>query len=151
MSQQANITVFDGASTPVTHTLQGESVEKSSLWGSIATWVEQLSTVPAYAQIRAMLIKRKLKSGTLQCINRVVVPVMEAVAGVNSSGYTAPPKVAYEDRFELVSYTDPRSTEASKRLAMQILLNWSNNVTTTATPVSVGVVADLHQRGLQVT
>lgn len=150
MAQQANITVFDGASTPVVHTLQGDNVEKSTL-GTIASWIEQLSSVPGYAQVRAMLIKRKLKSGVMHCVNRIEVPVMESVSGQNASGYTAPPKVAYVDRFEFVSYTDQRSTETSKRIAMQMLLNWSNNVTTTVTPVSAGIVADLHQRNLQVT
>lgn len=150
MAQQANITVFDGASTPITHTLQGDGIEKSTV-GSISSWIEQLASVPGYAQVRALLLKRKLKSGVTHCVNRIEVPVMESISGQNSSGYTAPPKVAYVDRFELVSYTHERSTEASKRIAMQMLLNWSNNVTVTVTPVSTGVVADLHQRALQVT
>ncbi len=150
MAQQANITVFDGASTPVSHTLQGDGVEKDGA-ASIATWVEQLSGVPNYAQVRATQIKRKLKSGVVQVISRIEVPVMEAVSGQNAQGYTAPPKVAYVDRFELVSYTHERSVETTKRIAMQMLLNWANNVTTTVTPVSAGVVADAHQRQLQVT
>lgn len=151
MAQQANITVFDGASTPVSHTLQGDGVLRDTGTSWIATWMEQLSGLPLYAQVRAALIKRKLKSGVLHSVARIEVPVMESVSGVNAQGYTAPPKVAYVDRYELVSYTDQRSTEVTKRIAMQMLLNWSNNVSTTVTPVSAGVVADLHQRGIQVS
>lgn len=151
MGQQANITVFDGASTPVSHTLVGDGVEKQVGTASVAMWTEQIASVPNYAQVRATLIKRKLKSGVYQVTSRIEVPVMEAIAGQNSSGYTAPPKVAYVDRFELVSYTHERSVETTKRIAMQMLINWSNNVAITATPVSTGVVADAHQRLIQVT
>lgn len=150
MGQQATITVFDGASTPVSHTLQGDGVERVDSV-STATWVEQLPNVPYGAQVRFSQIKRKLKSGVHLNVSRVEVPVMEAVSGVNSSGYTAPPKVAYVDRFELVSYASERSVETTKRIAMQLLVNWQGNVTTTATPISTGVVADAHQRLLQVT
>lgn len=151
MAQQANITVFDGATTPVSHTLIGEEIEKVADGVSTAKWREQIATVPGYAQVRATQIKRKLKSGVFQVVSRIEVPVMESVSGVNSSGYTAPPKVAYVDRFEVVSYTHERSTETTKRLAMQMLLNWASNVTVTTPAVSAGVVADAHQRGLQVT
>lgn len=151
MAQQANITVFDGASTPVTHTLQGDGVERDVGSAQVATWVEQLSGVPNYAQVRATQIKRKLKSGVFNVVSRIEVPVMEAVSGVNAQGYTAPPKVAYTDRFEIVSYTHERSVETTKRIAMQMLINWVNNVTTTVTPVSAGIVADAHQRLIQVS
>lgn len=151
MGQQSNITVFDGASTPVSHTLVGDGVEKQVGSTSVAVWGEQIASVPHYAQVRATQIKRKLKSGVYQVISRIEVPVMESVSGQNSAGYTAPPKVANIDRFELVSYTHERSVETTKRIAMQMLLNWCNNVTTTVTPVSAGVVADAHQRLIQVT
>jgi hypothetical protein len=59
--------------------------------------------------------------------------------------------VAYVDRFELVCFTAERSIETTKRIAMQMLLNWCNNVTTTVTPVSTGVVADAQQRLIQVS
>lgn len=150
MAAQATITVFDGASTPVSHTLTGEEVSKEN-GATIAKWREQLSGVPNYAQVTATLIKRKLKSGVHQVTARVEVPVMEAVSGQNAQGYTAPPKVAYVDRYELVSFTAERSIETTKRIAMQMLLNWANSITTTVTPVSTGVVADAHQRLIQVS
>lgn len=151
MGQQANITVFDGASTPVSHTLVGDGVEKQVGSANVALWTEQIASVPNYAQVRFTQIKLKLKSGVYRVTSRVEVPVMEAISGQNASGYTAPPKVAYVDRFELVSYTHERSVETTKRIAMQMLINWCNNVTTSVTPVSAGVVADAHQRLIQVT
>lgn len=151
MATQANITVFDGASTPVTHTLVGEEVRREAGNTSLAIWREQINSVPLAAQITATQIKRKLKSGVHQIVSRVEVPVMEAIAGPNSFGYTAQPKVAFTERFEFVRFAHERSTEVSARTAMQILINWVNNVTTTVTPVSTGVVADAHQRMQQPT
>lgn len=150
MGQQANITVFDGAATPVSHTLQGEEVSRENGVVS-ALWREQIAGLPNGAQVRFTQTKRKLKSGVYQTTSRVEVPVMESVSGQNAQGYTAPPKVAYVDRFELVNYASERSTETTKRLAMQLLLNWCNNVSTSVAAVSTGVVADAHQRLIQPT
>lgn len=150
MAAQANITVYDGASTPVVHTLVGEEILRSA-GASEAVWREQLASVPSYAQVKVTAIKRKLKSGVTEAVTRVEVPVMESISGQNAAGYTAPPKVAYVDRFEFRSFRHERSTETTARIAMQILLNLGNNVATSVAAVSTGVVADLHQRGQQVT
>jgi hypothetical protein len=150
MATQANITVFDGAATPVSHTLVGEDILREPN-GSTAVWREQLATVPSMAQVRYTQIKRKLKSGVTQTVARIEVPVMESVSGVNSAGYTAPPKVAYVDRYEIVGFAHDRSTETTRRIAMQMLLNIDNNVSVTTPAVSAGISADLHQRGQQVT
>ncbi len=154
MGQQANITVFDGAATPVSHTLVGDGIEKTGsgqLQTTLALWREQIATVPDYAQVRLTQFLSRLKSGIKKTVSRVEVPVMESVSGQNAQGYTAPPKVAYVDRYELVGFHSPRSTETTKRIAMQILLNHLNNVATTVTPVSAGVAADVHQRLIQVS
>lgn len=146
MGVPANKTVFDGASTPVSHTLVGEESGKDPNGDVTARWREQISALPAEAQVRLTQIKRKLKSGTWMGITRIEVPVMESISGQNAQGYTAPPRVAYTDTYELVSKASPRSTEITKRIAMQMLLNVSNNVATSVTPISAGIVADLHQR-----
>jgi len=150
MAQQATITVFDGASTPVSHTLKGDGVKQDGDT-SIASWKETVNTIPDYAQMRLTQLRQKLKSGTVKCTSRVEVPVMESIAGQNAAGYTASPKVAFVDRSEYVTFASPRSTSASKRLCMQVLINWMNNVTTTVTPVAAGVVSDLHQDLLMVS
>lgn len=144
MAQQANVTVFDGAATPVSHTLKGDGITQDN--GTItARWKEGIATVPDYAQVRLTQLRQKLRSGTQRCVTRFEVPVMESISGQNSSGYTAAPKVAYIDRFEMVSLSHPRSTPNSKKLCMQMLLNFCNNVSTTVTPIGSGVVAELHQ------
>lgn len=142
MSQLANIVAFDGASTPVTHTFVGESVEKVD-GEHIAIYKESLPGVPDYAQIRIRQSKRKLKSGVFRVVTRVEVPVMEAINAQNSSGYTAPPKVAFVDTTETVGFYHPRSTVASRRLSRQLCVNIANGVATSVTPNTTSAAAEL--------
>lgn len=138
MANIANIVVFDGAATPVSHTLVPVSVSKEG--GLIsALWREQISTLPTEAQVRCEMKQRILKSGVVETRTRVTVPVMESVAGQNAAGYTAAPKVAFEDAYEEVSYAHPRSTITSRRIAKQILTNLSNNVSTSVAAATAGV------------
>lgn len=138
MANIANITVFDGAATPVSHTLNAVSIAKQSDGSILAIWREGIASLPAEAQVRAELRQKVLKSGVVETRYRVVVPVMESVSGQNASGYTAAPKVAYEDTEEWVSYSHPRSSVAGRRLAKQILTNISNNVSTTVAAATAG-------------
>lgn len=138
MANIANIVVFDGAATPVSHTLVPVSVSKEG--GLIsALWREQISTLPTEAQVRVEMRQRTLKSGVVETRTRVTVPVMESVSGQNAAGYTAAPKVAFEDAYEQVSYAHPRSTITSRRIAKQILTNLSNNVSASAVAATSGV------------
>lgn len=143
MSQQANITVFDGAATPVTHTLVGEDIVREADGTVVARWKESLAGVPDNAQIRVTTKKRKLPSGVFRVSVRAEVPVMESVSGVNSSGYTAPPKVAYTDTVEVVGYFHERGTLTGRRLARQLALNAAGNVSTSVAPVTTGPVPEL--------
>ncbi len=138
MANIANITVYDGAATPVLHTLNAVSVTKEN-GVTMALWREGLSTLPTEAQVRVEMRQRTLKSGVVETRTRVVVPTMESVSGQNSAGYTAAPKVAFEDAEEWVSYSHPRSTIAGRRLAKQILTNLSNNVATSVAAATTGV------------
>ena len=74
MGQIANIVAFDGASTPVSHTLVPVSVtrEKNKI---TASWREASSGVPVYAQVRVSMTLERLKSGVYKVENRVEVPV----------------------------------------------------------------------------
>jgi hypothetical protein len=151
MSQQANITVFDGAATPVTHTLVGEGIERLADGSLKAVWKESLAGVPDYAQVRITATKRKLPSGVFRVACRVEVPVMESISGQNTSGYTAPPKVAYTDTTEIVGYYHERSVVTGRRLSRQLALNVGGSITTSVTPVSTGPVPELFDQLLQVT
>lgn len=142
MSQIANITVFDGAATPVSHTLVAIDVTKDN--GKIvANWRENVSTLPAYAQVRATTSLERLKSGVYKTECRVVVPVMESVSGQNAAGYTAAPKVAYENTFVTTGYFHERSTIADRRLARQILVNLLGNVSTSVAAATAGPAPEL--------
>lgn len=151
MGQQANITVFDGAGTPVTHTLVGEEVKRDPDGSTMAVWKESLAGVPDYAQIRATQTKRKLKSGVFRVATSVEVPVMESVSGQNSAGYTAAPRVAYIDRTEIVGFYHERSTVAGRRLSRQLCINLAGNVSTSVAPATTGPTPELFDQLIQVS
>jgi len=150
MAQQANITVFDGATTPVTHSIKTDGVRQEGAT-AFALWKESVGTVPDYAQIRLTQVRQKLRSGAVKVTSRVEVPVMESVSGQNAAGYTAAPKVAYTERHEYVTYKHQRSTPYQSQVAAQMLLNWMGNVSTSVAAVNTGIVADLHQNLLMVS
>lgn len=151
MGQQSNITAFDGASTPVSHTFVGEGVSRDKDGTLRAVWKESLPSVPDYAQVRVTLTKKKLPSGIWRVAQRVEVPVMESISGQNSSGYTAPPKVAYVDTVEVVGYFSERSVLNGRRLARQLASNICNSIATSVVPTAVGPVPELIDQLIQVS
>jgi len=143
MSAQASVTVYDGAATPVSHTLVGESIERLPDGTVVARWKESLAGVPDYAQVRLTMTKRKLPSGVNRVTARSEVPVMESVTDANSSGYTAPPKVAYTDTVDVVGYFHERGVIAGRRLARQLAVNVMGGIATSVAPVTTGPAAEL--------
>lgn len=142
MAQIANIVAFDGAATPVSHTLVPVSVVKDK--GRItAAWREAAAGVPTIAQVRAWMTMEQLQSKVYRVVTRVEVPVQEVVVGNNSSGYSAAPKVAYVNTVETTGYFHERSSVAERRLARQLAVNIDGGVSTSVTPVSTGPMADL--------
>lgn len=138
MASIANITVFDGATTPVSHTLVAVSITRQLDGTILALWREGNTALPAEAQVRVEMRQRVLKSGVVETRTRVVVPTMESISGQNAAGYTAAPKVAFEDTQEWVSYAHPRSTINGRRLAKQLLTNISNNISTSVAAATAG-------------
>lgn len=145
MSNIANIVVYDGAATPVAHTLVPVEVVKDSKTGIItAMWREQIASLPTYAQITAIArLSKNPKSGVWNVDFRVQVPVMESVSGQNAAGYTAAPKVAYVDTSGLYGHYHERGTIAGRRLSRQIAVNAGNNVITSVAAASAGVLPEL--------
>lgn len=142
MSNIANITVFDGAATPVSHTFVPVSVTRAA-GRIVAEWRENLASVPTYACPRITMILETLKSGVVRSECTVEVPVMEAVNGQNAAGYTAAPKVAYVNKQSWIGYSHPRADLTGRRLAKQILTNLSNNVSTSVAAASSGFLPEL--------
>jgi len=144
MSTQSNIVAFDGAATPVTHTMIPISVRVDPKTSEIvALWREGVTTVPVYAQITVEMRYKRLPSGVHQVTKTVAVPVMEAVSGQNAAGYTAAPKVAYINTVRTVGYFHDRSTIAERRLARQLSVNIDGAISTSVTPVTSGPVPEL--------
>ena len=143
MSNQTNITVYDGATPPVAHTLVPIGVAKDAKDGIVAEWRESILSLPNEAQVRLKLTLKKMSSGVWRSEVRVEIPVMEAVAGQNSSGYTAAPKVAYIDTQVITGFHHPRSTVASRRLCRQMTVNLAGNVSTSVTPIATGFIPEL--------
>jgi hypothetical protein len=142
MSQISDITVFDGAATPVVHTLKAVDVTREK--GLVkANWRESLPGVPAYAQIRVSMQIERLKSGVYRAEQRVVVPVMETISGQNAAGYTAAPKVAYENTVITTAFYHERSDITGRRLARQLSTNLIGSVATSVTPVATGPLPEL--------
>lgn len=150
MSQVANITVFDGAATPVSHTLVAIDVTKEK--GVVtANWREQKPGVPVYAQVRATAKLQRNQSGVWRTEMRVVVPVMESISGQNAAGYTAAPKVAYENTVVITGYFHERSDDAGRRLVRQLAVNLMGSVSTTVTPVTTGPLPELFDQLVSVS
>lgn len=144
MSAQANIIAFDGAATPVSHTLVPVASAANAKSGELtAVWREGLTTIPVYAQITVEQLERKLPNGIYRVATTVKVPVMESIAGQNSAGYTAAPKVAYVNTVSIVGYFHERATIAERRLARQLCVNIGGAVATSVTPVTTGPVPEL--------
>lgn len=142
MSAINNLFFYDGASTPNAHTLVPIRVsEKNGI--VTALWREKLTSVPDEAQVYAMETIEVLKSGTTKIEFQVVFPVMESISGQNAAGYTAAPKVAYEDRVVVTGYFNKRSTLAGRKTVRQATINCLGNVITSVTPVATGPVPEL--------
>jgi hypothetical protein len=143
MAQQANLTVFDGAATPVSHTLLAVSITREN--GVIkAQWRENTSGVPVEAQIRAsMSLQQRTNSGVYQVDAVVEVPVMETIGAQNSAGYTAAPKVAYVNTYKTQGLFHPRSDTVGRRLARQLMINLLGNVTTSVAAATSGPFPDV--------
>lgn len=142
MSAMSNIVVYDGAPTPVSHTLNPLSVE--SVQGEqIASYRETIPSVPDEAQVRATLRKKKMGSGVTRTVVRVEVPTMEAIGAQNAAGYTAAPKVAFSDTYEMIGYHHPRSTPESRRLARQLAINFFEGEPASRLAYTTGPVPEL--------
>lgn len=145
MAQQIAITVFDGAGTPVSHSLTAMGAyrhpDKPNVM--IAKWAEITYAGSTEAQVRLTITHETLKSGVVRVERKLEVPVMEVVTGANAQGYSAAPKVAYIDTDLRVMYHHPRSTVAGRRLIRQMGNNLDGNISISVTPVTTGAVPEL--------
>lgn len=143
MSSIANIVAFDGAATPVSHTMLPLSVQRDKKRVN-AFYRESLSGVPVYGQPRVTIYQDdRLPTGVFRNGILVEVPVMESVLNQNAAGYTAPPKVAHVVSLRTELLAHERSDIAIRRLARQLGVNILGSIATTVTPVTTGPVPEL--------
>jgi len=142
MSAIASISVYDGAATPVLHTLLAESVarERNTV---IAKWRENVTGVPTESQVSLTIKLEKLKSGVYRVERRLVVPVMESISGQNAAGYTAAPRTAYENTDIHIGLYHPRSDVTGRRLARQMGINLDGNISTSVAAATTGPIPEL--------
>lgn len=148
MSAAANVVVYDGAATPVAHTLVPVGQESTPELGKVSKWREMIASIPQYANVRLTTFQKWLKSGTERLELRFEVPVMESVSGANSAGYTAAPKVAHTLQGSLVFYFSERASEADRRLIRQMVVNAGNSVVTTVAAVTTGPAPELIDKSI---
>lgn len=142
MSSIANLVAFDGAGTPVSHTLAGVAVSRDKDKVT-AEWREGLAGVPVDAQVRCTMILQRLKSGVFRTETKVEVPVQETISNQNAAGYTAAPKVAYVNTIQVIGFFHARSDQTGRRLARQLAVNIANGVVGTVTPTTSGPCPEL--------
>lgn len=142
MSAIANLVAFDGAATPVSHTLNAISVGREADAVS-ALWREALASVPTEGQVRVTTKLSQSKTGVYRTETRVVVPTMETISNQNAAGYTAAPKVAYEDTYVFTSFHSKRSTVTGRRLGRQLAVNIIDGLTTTKAATTTGPAPEL--------
>lgn len=142
MSAIATLVAFDGAASPVSHTLLAESVTRAGLTVE-AVWRENIVSLPMYAQVTCKMRKVRLPSGVYKVSTRTEVPVMESVAGQNASGYTAAPKVAYVDTLQTDGFYHERGSTVGRRLARKLHLNIMDGITVTGAAGTTGPCPEL--------
>jgi len=141
MSAFADVTYYDGAATPVAHTLKAVKQYEEKGW-LVSLYREGLASLPTEAQVNMTLRSRVLPSGVEEHRVRTAVPVMETVSGQNAAGYTAAPQIAYRDEVETVQFAHPRSAETGRRLVRQLHINALGNVITSVAAVQTGPVPE---------
>lgn len=143
MANISNITVFDGAATPVSHTFIAESVTRVTPTKITATWRESTSSGPIVSQPRLSITLEKLKSGIYRSERRLEQPILEQATSGGVDGYYAPPKVAHVLTDVRYAFYHERSTELQRRLVRQMGTNIDNGVNTSVASVTTGPVAEL--------
>jgi len=143
MSAITNLQAYDGAATPVSHTLVPVSVARDAKGKVTALWREQLASVPVDAQVRASASLERSPSGVSRAELTAVVPIQEVVTGSNSSGYSAAPKVAYENTMRTIGFFSNRSDIAGRRLCRGLHQNILAGLTGTQAIVTTGPSPEL--------
>lgn len=100
-------------------------------------WRTQMANVPFEGQMTLRQSAVQQKNGSWKITAKLEVPVMETLgASGTSSGYVAPPKVAYINPLIVTMFADKRSTIADRANLFKLMLGLlagASSVTATGT------------------
>jgi hypothetical protein len=117
MSAMTNILVKDDAATPIEWTLTPVTDTPNPQWRANA------AGIPLAGQPRLSASSEQLKSGDWKITAKLEVPVMETLgASGSSSGYVAPPAVAYTNTGIFTMFVSSRSTIADRANLEKMLI-----------------------------
>lgn len=125
MAAIAPITINDGQATPVAHVFNPIQTADPITWSRNGD-----ANVPVVGQ-EQLLMSLKNGAKTSEAVNKaritILVPVLETPSGGSSSGYVAPPKVAYFQQVNIEFLLPNRGTPAQRKdlriMASNALLN----------------------------
>lgn len=119
MATITTITINDGQSTPVPHAYNPIQVNPALYRRN------GVAGQSVIAQERLLIDVENARS--ISGVNKVkmelVLPVMEQATGGTSSGYTAPPAIAHEERVQITFYFHQRSDAAGRKDLRVLLMN----------------------------
>lgn len=116
MAAMANFLLKDDATSPVEWTLVPITDTPNPFWRAVA------SGIPLEGQPRLTQSSERLKGGGYKLSAKLEVPTMETLgASGTSSGYVAPPKVAYITTGFITLFVDARSTNADRYNTLKML------------------------------
>jgi len=118
MPAMTNLLVKDDTvTTPVEFTLQPITDTPAP------TWRAAVANVPISGQVSLLVDVAEVKSGAWKTTVKLDVPVLETLgASGASSGYVAPPKVAYVTTGIFTMYADKRSTTQDRANTLKLML-----------------------------
>lgn len=137
MPAMTNILVKDDAAAPKEWTLVPVSDTP------IPNWRANDSGIPLAGQPRLWVSTEQVKSGDYKITAKLEVPVMETLgASGASSGYVAPPAVAYVTTCIVTMFCSPRSTTADRANALKMAVGIVQGASsTTATGILANTAA----------
>lgn len=122
MATIADISLNDGATTPVVHTFKVKSND-----GGVSRFEDRSTGIPVGYSVLAITTE---DTTNVRKVNiDVRIPTLEAVSGANASGFTPAAKVAYTTRVKAEFFLPQRGTNAERKNILAYLANCLANTT----------------------
>lgn len=108
MAKFSNLTLNDGAATPVAHIFATKSNDNQ-----VSVYEDRVGGVPIGYAKNIIRISETTEQRTIKV--DIVVPILEAVSGANALGFTPAAKVAYQNIGKLEFRVSARSTTQQRK------------------------------------